>query len=243
MLSLTLNSLVGRRILLLSPHADDVAYSIGGIVANLSLRADILLVRIFGRSGWALASNLREASVDVISAVREQEDRAYCERRRIDYSILYCPDSFVMGYDEATELSVVPDDDPRTADVVTLIGDTVARLVPDVVVAPCGLGGHVDHRIVRTAADALHQADIFYYEDIPYSASLRLYELDKELATQGLAPAGTVDIELVVRNKCEDMWSYRSQTSALTVAEMLQHAGRIGASTGRYAERVWRRTS
>jgi LmbE family N-acetylglucosaminyl deacetylase len=243
MIPSTLESMVDRSVLLLSPHADDVAYSIGGIVARLSMRADILLMTVFGRSGWALPQALRQESVDAVSALREQEDRAYCERRQIDYALLPCPDSFVMGYDEAQELSVAPDDDPRTADIVKLIGDSVAHLVPHVVLAPCGLGGHVDHQIVRTAAEALDHVEVLYYEDVPYSASLPLAELDRQLTAQGLAPAVTVDIEIVLEGKCEDMWGYRSQTGAPTIAEMLLHASRVGAGTARYAERLWRRAN
>jgi LmbE family N-acetylglucosaminyl deacetylase len=240
MISSSLESMMGKRILLLSPHADDVAYSIGGIVARLAMQADILLMTVFGRSGWALPQTLCQASVDAISAMREQEDRAYCVRRRIDYALLAYPDSFVMGYDEAKELSVVAADDPRTTNIVKRVGDTVACLVPHIVFAPCGLGGHVDHQIVRTAVDALDQVEVFYYEDVPYSASLSLAELDRQLTAQGLAPTVTADIELVLAGKCEDMWSYRSQTSALTIAEMLLHAGRVGMGTARYAERLWR---
>lgn len=239
----TLESMVGRSVLLLSPHSDDVAYSIGGIVAHLSTRANMLLMTVFGRSGWALAEALREESADVISAVREREDRAYCERRQLEYACLPCPDSFVMGYDEAGELSITPDADPRTAGIVKLINDSVACLVPHVVLAPCGLGGHVDHRIVRTAAQALGSASVLYYEDIPYSTSLPLAELDRQLAAQGLVPAVTVDIEMILDGKCEDMWIYRSQTSAPTIAEMLLHASRVGAGTARYAERLWRRVN
>lgn len=237
----SLESMMGRRILLLSPHADDVAYSIGGIVARLSMRADLRLMTIFGYSGWALPQASCEKSTDAISAEREREDRAYCARRRIDYDLLSCPDSFVMGYDKATELSIAATDDPRTEDVVNLIHNAVACRVPQVVLAPCGLGGHVDHQIVRIAADALHHVEVLYYEDVPYSSSLPLPELERQLAAQGLTPAMTADIEVVLESKCEDMRGYRSQTSASTIAEMLLHAGRVGTGTARYAERLWRR--
>lgn len=243
MIPSTLKSIMDKRALLLSPHADDVAYSIGGIVAHLSGRTKIQLTTVFGRSGWALPQALRRHSVDAISAMREREDRAYCERRRIDYALLPCPDSFVMGYDEAKELSVAPDDDPRTANVVKLIGNSAARLQPDLVLAPCGLGGHVDHQIVRAAAEALGQVDVLYYEDVPYSARLPLAVLNRQLTGQGLAPAVTIDIESVLEAKRDDMWGYRSQTSAPTIADMLLHASRVGAGIARYAERLWRRAN
>lgn len=236
----TFESMLGRKVLLLSPHADDAAYSIGGIVAHLSMRAEIVLVTVFGRSGWALPQALRRKSVGAVSALREREDRTYCLRRRLDYVRLPCPDSFVMGYDETTELSQPPERDPRTADVATLIEDLVARLSPHVVIAPCGVGGHVDHQIVRTAAEALNQMEVLYYEDVPYISSLSVAELDRQLIGQGKTPAMTVDIELVLAGKCEDMWGYRSQTSAATIADMLLHASRIGGRAVRYAERLWR---
>lgn len=239
----SLESMVGKRILMLSPHADDVAYSIGGIVARLSTRADLRLMTIFGHSGWALPQASCEKSADAISAEREREDRAYCTRWQIDYDLLSCPDSFVMGYDKATELSIAATDDPRTEGVVNLIRNAVECQVPQVVFAPCGLGGHVDHQIVRIAADALDHVEVLYYEDVPYSSSLPLPELERQLAVEGLTPAMTADIEVVLESKCEDMWGYRSQTSVSTIAEMLLHASRVGTGTGtaRYAERLWRR--
>jgi LmbE family N-acetylglucosaminyl deacetylase len=113
------------------------------------------------------------------------------------------------------------------------------RLMPHVVFAPCGLGGHVDHRIVRSAAEALDQIEVLYYEDVPYCASLPLAELDRQLTTHGLAQTVAVDIEMVLEGKCEDMWGYRSQTSASIVADMLLHAGRIAPGAPRYVERLW----
>lgn len=236
---LTLESLMGKRVLLLSPHADDVAYSIGGIVALLCMHTELLLITIFGRSGWALQEALRRQSIHSVSALREREDRDYCDRRRIDYSLLPCPDSFAMGYDEEKELRIAADNDPRTTDTVNLIMDSVTRRMPHFVIAPCSVGGHIDHQIVRNAAQGLNQFEVLYYEDIPYSARLPLAELDTHLIGQGLVPAMTIDIESVLEGKCADMWGYRSQTSVLTIAEMLLHACRIGGYKGQYAERLW----
>jgi LmbE family N-acetylglucosaminyl deacetylase len=235
--------MAGSRILLLSPHADDIAYSVGGIVALLGTRAEIQLLTVFGRSGWTCSQVLRGMSVDAVSALREREDRAYCERRRIDYAPFSYPDSSTMGYDDATELASAPDHDPRTADIVERIGKFVACNSPQIVLAPCGLGGHVDHRIVRSAAQALDEVAVLFYEDIPYSAALSLTALNRLLANESLVPAMTIDIESVVRDKCDDMWSYRSQTTEAAVAAMLMHAGRVGAGVARYAERLWHRAN
>jgi hypothetical protein len=225
---LSLESMMGKHILLLSPHADDVAYSIGGIVARLSMRANLRLMTIFGYSGWALPQASCEKTPDAISAEREREDRAYCARRRIDYDLLSYPDSFVMGYDTAAELSIAANEDSRTDEVVNVIRNAVARREP---------------QVVRVAADALHHIEVLYYEDVPYSSSLPLLELERQLTVQGLVPAMTADIDVVLQRKCEDMWGYRSQTSASTVSEMLLHAGRVSTATERHAERLWCRVN
>ena len=238
-----LRAMAGARILLLSPHADDIAYSVGGIVALLCTRAEIQLMTVFGRSGWTCSQVSGEMSPDTVSTLREREDRAYCERRGITYASFSYPDSFTMGYDDATELNSAPDHDPRAPEIMERIGDFVARHAPQVVLAPCGVGGRVDHQIVRTAAHALDDVDVFFYEDIPYSADLSLTALNRQLADEDLAPAMTIDIESVVRAKCDDMWSYRSQTTKTAVAAMLMHAGRVGAGAARYAERLWRRAN
>lgn len=108
----SVDSMMDRRILLLSPHADDVAYSIGGIVARLSMRANLRLLTIFSCSGWALPIAPGKKSAEAISATRGREDRAYCMRRRMDYDLLSFPDSFLMGYDQESELSFAPTKEP-----------------------------------------------------------------------------------------------------------------------------------
>ena len=60
------------------------------------------------------------------------------------------------------------------------------------------------------------------------------------LAGAGLVPAMTVDIDADLAAKCDDMWLYRSQTSAPTIAEIRLHAQRLGSATARHGERLWR---
>lgn len=238
---LSLDELFGRRILLLSPHADDIAYSVGGLVSLLFSRADLFLTTIFGRSGWVLPHASYGRSINAVSLEREREDREYCTRQYISYEQLYCLDSNVMGYSDTMELCITTSEDSRTDGAVTLIRDAVARCAPEVLLAPCGLGGHIDHQIVRLAVDGVDNVEVFYYEDIPYCSSLPLSTIEMQLGYQGLTPAGIFDIKMVLESKCEGMWIYRTQTDIYTIAQMLSHAARLGANIGKgeYAERLW----
>ena len=63
---------------------------------------------------------------------------------------------------------------------------------PAVVLAPLGIGGHVDHVLVRDAA-ACAGADVIYYADVPYSTAacpdLAFVE-DRRLVRVVLRPSG-----------------------------------------------------
>jgi hypothetical protein len=76
-----------------------------------------------------------------------------------------------------------PQDNGLTRDLVRKMKRSL--LPSDIVLAPLGVGGHVDHVIVRRAAEALDQPLVLYYPEIPYTA---LYP-DQALAAQsGRAP-------------------------------------------------------
>lgn len=234
------SAFAGRRILLISPHADDVAYSIGGLVARLAPVADLSLLTVFSRSGWALPVELRRQGVDAVTRARQEEDRVYCARYGIGLSDLALDDSFVAGLDEREELSFDPAHDLRTRGAVDAIADFARAHAPDLVLAPAAIGGHVDHRIAHEAARAIAGVETLYYEDIPYSADRSLVELDRAMAAQGLRPALFVDIGEFVEHKADAMWDYRSQVCAAAITEMIFHARRIAGGAVSHAERLWR---
>jgi LmbE family N-acetylglucosaminyl deacetylase len=109
---------------------------------------------------------------------------------------------------------------------------------------PWAAGGHVDHRIVRRAAEGTGRA-LTYYEDFPYArhaeclkAALEESRLQQELVTLSAQALET---------KVAAMASYRSQLSTFwrdradLRASMRTSAQRIGG--GAPAERYWRVTS
>ena len=52
----------------------------------------------------------------------------------------------------------------RLAELAELAGEPGSTRI----VAPLGVGGHVDHRIVRAAAERAFGASLLYYEEFPY---------------------------------------------------------------------------
>jgi LmbE family N-acetylglucosaminyl deacetylase len=169
-----------KTALFLSPHLDDVAFSCGGLAASLADAGwRTVLVTAFTRSiipatGFALACQLDKgltAEVDYM-ALRRAEDLVAAERLGFDEVVwLDLPEAPHRGYESAPELFAVlhPEDD-----VVTPLTGCFRQLQvnynPDLVLAPQGLGGHVDHRqVIAAVLGAFPLARVAFYRDTPYA--------------------------------------------------------------------------
>lgn len=157
------------RVVAVSPHLDDAAFSVGGTLAALvDAGHDVTVVTCFTASvpdptGFALACQTDKGigpEVDYL-ALRRAEDAAAMRALGVRHVHLPRPEAPHRGYDGPAALfaGVRPDD------VVDLreLGDLDA----DVWFAPQGLGGHVDHLHVVAAVAALRRPTA-WWRDAPY---------------------------------------------------------------------------
>ncbi|MEZ5312518.1 MAG: hypothetical protein R2862_02150 [Thermoanaerobaculia bacterium] len=111
----------------------------------------------------------------------------------------------------------------------------------DLVVAPLGVGGHVDHRILRAAAERAFGADLAYYDEFPYVvwkrlALRRVIGWSRRFAVEVERP----DTDRLARKRAAIL-AYRSQIRGLFRDEagldrlLRRHLRRAGG------ERLWRR--
>ena len=157
------------RVLMLSPHPDDVAWSLGGTVAALRRAgAELHVVTFFGRTCYAPGHATHGELA--ASRVRALEEHAWAtfagvRLRRFDLS-----DASLRGYDDETEIGPSPEPE-LVGRIRAELAELVHALRPEVIVAPLAAGGHVDHAAVRTATVALRPAaGVAWYEDLPYAA-------------------------------------------------------------------------
>jgi LmbE family N-acetylglucosaminyl deacetylase len=235
------SGLLGRPVLALSPHPDDIAFSVGGLLRWLAARTDITLVTVFTRNVWVPNLEVSEPDEETVSRLRQAEDVRYCERVGVHRVPLGLPDAGLRGYDDLTERLA-----PRAeAEVAAAVREALAALLPDrgALLCPLGLGGHVDHGIVRDAALAVETGTarhVAFYEDLPYARHLD----DAEIA----AHAGRVDAAArphrfdlappLWRRKLEDLAVYRTQVREQDLDDFSAHARRVSGERG-LAERVW----
>jgi LmbE family N-acetylglucosaminyl deacetylase len=176
----------------LSPHFDDAVLSCGGLVWEQTqsgenvdiwtICAGVPPTRLL--SDFAQSLHTRWETGSQAAARRRQEDANACNRLSAvprQFPILDCiyrrsnqtlaegatadPIDFLYASEEALFGPLHPAEN-------RLIGELSASLeealtAEEEVVAPLALGGHVDHRLTRTAAEGLGRS-LWYYADYPY---------------------------------------------------------------------------
>jgi LmbE family N-acetylglucosaminyl deacetylase len=140
-----------------------------------------LLVDDLPTQGAVYTDSLVEAAAaGEAMAERRLEDERYAYFAEAAIVFLDLPDAVFRGYEGDAELLGAPrDDDLSLTDVLRR---EIARLEPQVVYFPLGVGGHVDHQLCREAGVALlaegrrwvmpgpeWAGRVAFYEDFPYA--------------------------------------------------------------------------
>ncbi|MXO86530.1 PIG-L family deacetylase [Altererythrobacter aurantiacus] len=167
------------RVLAISPHLDDAVFSAGGCLYCHSEAGDAVAVAtcFTGNTaeprGFALACQLDKGlgpEIDYM-ALRRAEDQAACAILNVKAIHLDFLEAPHRGYESAEALF---DGRLLTDDVVMPLVKELAALVasyrPDLVYGPIGIGGHVDHLVVREALEAIStNQTLILWEDYPYA--------------------------------------------------------------------------
>jgi LmbE family N-acetylglucosaminyl deacetylase len=167
----------------LSPHFDDVALSVGGLLWEQSQAGDQVSVwTICGGdpppgefSAFAEGLHARWETGSESISVRRAEDQESCRllgAESVHFSIPDCiyrrsPKSHKHLYasEQALWIPAHPDEGPLVTQIAAEMSE---KLLPDTqVVCPMTLGKHVDHRLTRMAAERMG-VPLLYYADYPY---------------------------------------------------------------------------
>jgi LmbE family N-acetylglucosaminyl deacetylase len=165
--------------LVLSPHLDDAVFSCGGLMAQLadagwrSVMATAFTATVLPATGFALACQLDKGlgpDVDYM-ALRREEDRAAAAILGVaDLRWLDLPEAPHRGYASAPALfGAIQADDAVWRPLADRIAAMAEELQPDLVLAPQGLGNHVDHRQMIRAVQQVAPRHLAFYRDTPYA--------------------------------------------------------------------------
>ncbi len=185
-----MSSAFAARWLYLSPHLDDVALSCGGQIARATrdgVAVDIVTIFAGDEPGPAEEAAsplvakiyaLWELAAGEVMATRRREDLAACRELaaqglhwELQEAIHRRPEAGGEALYPTLERlfgEIAPQEEPLVARLAERLAGIPGAATCARVVAPLGVGGHVDHRIVRAAAERAFGAALLYYEEFPY---------------------------------------------------------------------------
>lgn len=180
-----------NRILILSPHPDDAVWSLGGLMQEFSRRYDIVVLSVFDGDPETRATVL-------LNSAQEHKWRQFTDagfRRREDLKAVQSLNSHLlsMGYPDAAlrcddrdflyssldNLFVDIEHSRKISVPDDLRIHVTSQIEPsDIVLAPLGLGGHIDHLITRKIAMTLDNP-IAFYPEFPYALDTSAEEISR----------------------------------------------------------------
>ncbi len=175
----------------LSPHLDDVALSLGGLLWEQAAFGEVTTIWTICAgeapdaplSTFAESLHARWETGTEAMATRRLEDIKSCAVLRALYRHFSIPDCIYRQSERTGEYLYISEsslNSPLHPDEQTLVrklSQTLkAALTPEVnLVCPFGLGNHVDHQLTRAAAEDLN-IPMWFYADYPYCEELSNWE-------------------------------------------------------------------
>jgi len=228
--------------IILSPHADDAALSIGGILCKRVLEEPVTLVTIFGRSNYRRDSSF-QSDWKMVTETRRHEDLAFADSVKINLEYLEFPEAslrFGPPFDEIFSPRIDTKDNFPT-DLLAVIKRIIDNTAPKSIFAPLGIGRHRDHLIVSRLSYELATLGIppvVYYEDLPYAAYVSENEILQHVSCvrSALTPV-YVPINHELSSKLTNLRSYKSQIGEFESGIVEYYASHW--RSGHFYERVW----
>lgn len=177
-----------KNVLVISPHLDDAAFSVGPLIAKFKDHANISVATPFSQSvlhpqGFALACQLDKGlSKDIdYMALRRAEDFKWSQMLGVQSMYGTLLEAPHRGYDDKKKLfGKVLLSDRAERNLTTWFTQLVKTLQPICIFSPLSIGHHVDHVAVLKSVCALRvEVPIFFYKDEPY-ASKHAFDLPVE---------------------------------------------------------------
>ncbi len=244
--------------IILSPHLDDAALSCGGqIYLKTAVGQSVLIVTIMagdppasGLSTFAQSLHDRWQLNSQAAAQRRDEDIVAASILGADtlhWTVADCiyrqePQTGESYY--RSEQAIFGELNPAESLLVNKLAEHLTTLPQtNQIIAPLGIGNHVDHQITRLAAEQEFGENLGYYEEYPYAiapGAVEVLTIEKSPAWQ----AQTIPIsEEALFAKIEAIAAYVSQLSTffLDLSDLEHQVRQYAQTVG--GERIWRHAS
>jgi len=173
-------SLFNRKIFAISPHSDDLSYSISGILKSIQrVTQDITLCTVFSLSDYIL-TDITDVNVVTVTNLRKNEDTKFKSKLSQNINMIWLDyeDAPLRGHN--VELSCHVDkptylDIRQKQKIVEYLKRELAHYKDPLIFSPMSIGNHIDHIIVNESITDLvcegffKKNQVLFYEDLPYA--------------------------------------------------------------------------
>lgn len=245
-------------VIYLSPHLDDAVLSCGGQIFQRTQAGERVLIATImagdppqtAVSDFAQSLHARWELHQDAAAARRAEDVAAAARVGADVQHAVIPDAIYRADAETgtpfytSDVGLFGAVDARDAAALAAPLRRMLAALPPArqIAAPLAIGNHVDHQLVRQAAEAQWGESLWYYEDYPYAQipGAREAVVDSQAAAWRFETIALT--ETAVQAKIEAIAAFESQVSTFFNDEA-DLARQIQAFTASVAgERLWQYT-
>ena len=249
------------RIIVVSPHRDDAAFSLGLSIDHwLHTGHRVHVLNCVTQSAFAPYSDAEglhpNDRVSFVSALRKREDAAWNKVlggrvQFTDLDMLDAPVRLACTVEEAFTAPIRPGDR-----ALARIAGAIAKLVRNhrteemAFALPLAIGDHIDHRVAQRAAlDTLQTGNVpvAFYEDLPYAAmqqfegTLESHARETELHLEPVfAEPEPSDVDGRVMRKLRLVECYDSQIDSSAAKQIAEFCRRYSGRERIWANPVWR---
>jgi len=254
-------------ILILSPHLDDAVLSAGGLIHRaVKQECPVVVGNIFTadthiegepspvvkelHEWWGLGANPYQVRRDEDAASLALLGAEIVQGRLLDSIYRTSPAGEFLYPTRKAVFSPPAADDPAWKELKLLLASWLEAIRPNIVLCPMAVGRHVDH-VVTTEVfrqdSGQWAADVYLYEDIPYSAGFfpPKYPDNVPAACErsGWEIGDHVDVAVDFEAKFAAILKYESQIAEIfpgrdPEAELRRYMS--SGEDGAYRERFWK---
>ena len=232
--------------LVLSPHFDDAALSIGGALAARAFPDPVCIYTIFGISNYT--SGRFHAGWRRVTNLRRCEDRRYAALVGATCAFAEFQEAGLrIGSDFQSLFRCRGNPYPsKPAGFDRALREIVLEYRPWLLVCPLGIGDHWDHLLVYRAVRKMRlsfRLPVLFYEDLPYAEHLGPRGVERAIASLGRR-FHSITIPIDLDTKCAGLTCYASQLGDVDVQRVRKYASDLAKWKRAHGprERLWTST-
>jgi LmbE family N-acetylglucosaminyl deacetylase len=232
--------------LVLSPHFDDAALSIGGALEAGAFPDPVCIYSVFGVSNYT--RNRFHAGWRRVTSLRRREEKRYAAALGAICAFAEFQEAALrIGSDFPSLFRCRGNAYPlKPARFDRAMRDIVLEYRPRLLLCALGIGDHWDHLLVYRAVRKMRlglRLPVLFYEDLPYAERLGPHSVERTVALLG-PRFHSITIPIDLDAKCAGLTCYASQLGNDDTHRVRKYAWDLAKRTGAKgpSERLWTST-